>query len=92
MKRRHVLAVLGSASITWPVELRAQKAPVRIGLLASGAATSPASALLVDGINNGLLKIGLINGRDYVVESRFAGATIRGFPRWLVNWLKPAQA
>src|SRR5215217_4969368 len=80
MKPRHFLVFLGGAAITWPVESLAQKAPARIGLLASGAATSPASALQVDAINNGLLENGLIPGRDYVLESRYAAGNYTRFP------------
>ena len=80
MKRRHFLGILGGAAIAWPVGAGAQKAPVRIGLLASGAAASPSSAAQIDAINQGLRDNGLIAGRDYVLEARFAAGNYARFP------------
>ena len=80
MRRREFIAALGGAAVMWPLAVRAQKAPVRIGLLASGAATSALSAAQIDSIKQGLRDNGLIEGRDYVLEARFAAGNYERFP------------
>jgi putative ABC transport system substrate-binding protein len=61
-----------------PFAARAQKAPVRIGFLYAGAAGS-LTAIAAE-INEGLRNNGLIEGRDYVLESRFAAGKYERFP------------
>jgi putative tryptophan/tyrosine transport system substrate-binding protein len=81
MQRREFITLLGGVVVAWPVMARAQKAPVRIGLLASGAAASLASAAQIDAIHRGLRENGLIVGRDYVLEARFAAGNYTLFPQ-----------
>jgi putative tryptophan/tyrosine transport system substrate-binding protein len=78
MRRRQFLGALGSAALGgsalgWPHETRAQKPPVRIGFLASGAAASINSAFQIKTIERGLESNGLVEGRDYIFEPRFSG-------------------
>lgn len=80
MRRRQFLGVLGAAAIGWPYEIAAQKAPIRIGFLASGAAASISSAYQVKTIKRGLENNGLIEGRDYLFEPRFSGGRYEQFP------------
>ena len=80
MKRREFITLLGGAAAAWPFGARAQKAPARIGFLASGAATSASSAYLVAAIKQGLGDNSLIEGRDYVLDTRFAGGNYVRFP------------
>jgi putative ABC transport system substrate-binding protein len=79
MRRREFIGGLGSAA-AWPLAVRAQRAPKRIGFLASGAASSPASATQIVIIKQGLQQHGLIDGRDYVLETRFAAGNYERFP------------
>jgi putative ABC transport system substrate-binding protein len=81
MRRRHFLAALGSAAVTWPYAARAQKAPARIGILANGAATSLNSAYQIRTIKRGLEDNGLVEGRDYIFEPRFAAGHDERFPQ-----------
>ena len=78
--RRELTSLLGGAAAAWPVALRAQKAPIRIGFLASGAAGSLVSASTIDAIKQGLSDNGLFEGRDYVLEARFAAGNYERFP------------
>ena len=49
----------------------AQKAPVRLGYLCACAAGSRTATTLIAYINGGLRENGLIEGRDYILETRF---------------------
>ena len=80
MKRREFITLLGSAAATWPLRAYAQKPLATIGLLASGAAGSIYSGRQIDAINQGLRDMGLIEGRDYVIEPRFAAGNYERFP------------
>jgi ABC-type uncharacterized transport system substrate-binding protein len=80
VKRREFITLVGGAAVAWPMAARAQKAPARIGFLASGAATSASSAYLVAAIKQGLRDNSLIEGRDYVLDTRFAGGNYVRFP------------
>ncbi|HLZ02019.1 MAG TPA: ABC transporter substrate-binding protein [Bradyrhizobium sp.] len=75
MRRRHFLAALGGAAVSWPCAALAQKALPRIGFLADGAAASINSAYQIRTIKQGLADNGLIEGRDYIFEPRFAAAS-----------------
>jgi putative ABC transport system substrate-binding protein len=80
MKRREFIAVLVGAVAGLPRTARAQKAPIRIGFLASGPAASLFVANKIDLIKQGLSDNGLIENRDYVFEARFAAGNYQRFP------------
>jgi putative ABC transport system substrate-binding protein len=80
MRRRELITLLGGTALAWPHLARAQKAPVRIGFLASGAATSADSRSKVDAIKQGLRDLGLTDGQDYILETRFAAGHYERFP------------
>lgn len=80
MRRREIIGLAGVTASAWPFVARAQKAPIRIGFLASGEAGSAYSALLVDAIKRGLRDNGLIEGRDYILELHFAAGDYEQFP------------
>jgi putative tryptophan/tyrosine transport system substrate-binding protein len=71
MKRRQFITLVGGAAVAWPLAAPAQQAvaPV-IGFLSSRSATD--SIHLVDGWRRGLNDVGLIEGRDFSVEYRWA--------------------
>jgi putative tryptophan/tyrosine transport system substrate-binding protein len=79
MRRREFIAALGGG-VAWPLAARAQKSPVRIGYLSSGSGTSPIGIDRVTAIKEGLRDQGLIEGRDYVLETRFAAGDYDRFP------------
>ena len=79
MRRREFIRLLGG-TIAWPYAARAQKSLVRIGYLASGSGTSPIGIDRVAQIKEGLRDNGLIEGRDYVLETRFAAGEYDRFP------------
>lgn len=80
MQRREFIGLIGGGAAAWPLGARAQKAPVRIGFLASGAAGSAFSTAQIDNIKQGLRENGLVDGRDYVLDAQFAAGDYELFP------------
>src|ERR1700761_8269822 len=80
MKRRHFLAALAGVAASWPLAATSRDNPARIGFLAGGAAASINSASEIRTIKLRLEKNGLVEGRDYVLEPRFAAGDYRRFP------------
>ena len=80
MKRREFLGLVGGVAAGWPLTAGAQKAPTRIGFLASGTATSANSAAQLGAIRQGLRDNGLKDGTDYLLETRFAAGNYLQFP------------
>jgi putative ABC transport system substrate-binding protein len=74
------MGLVGGAAAAWPLAAHAQKQPLRIGFLASGTAGSASSAVQIGAIKQGLSENGLIEGRDYVLETRFATGNYERFP------------
>jgi putative ABC transport system substrate-binding protein len=77
MKRREFITLIGAAA-GWPIAARAQKEPARIGFLGSGAPQS--SEIFVEAFRQGLRDHGLVEGRDYVIDLRFAEGDYGRFP------------
>jgi putative ABC transport system substrate-binding protein len=80
MRRREFIGLVAGAAATLPLGANAQKQPVRLGLLASGTAGSASSAVQIGAIKQGLGDNGLIEGRDYLLETRFAAGNYDRFP------------
>jgi putative tryptophan/tyrosine transport system substrate-binding protein len=79
MRRRDFITGLGAAAAL-SKSGRAQQAPPLIAILGSGAADAPSSLRTMRGITGGLSALGLVEGRDYVFETRWANSDSSRFP------------
>jgi len=70
MKRRQFITLIGGMAAALPFGANAQQRLMRFGYLASGAQDS--SAYLTDAIKQGLRENNLIEGKDYVLDARWA--------------------
>jgi putative ABC transport system substrate-binding protein len=84
MKRREFIALLGGAatasSVLWPLPLGAQQKPSSIGFMGAGAADT--TAPLVEALKQGLRENGLVEGKDYVLDPRWAEGRYDRFPEF----------
>jgi putative ABC transport system substrate-binding protein len=78
MRRRAFISLLGGAAAAWPLGVRAQREPARIAFLGSGAAAS--SQIFLDAFKQGLGDHGMIEGRDYSLDVRWAEGDYDRFP------------
>src|SRR5258705_5428394 len=69
MRRREFITLFGGAAATWPLAVRAQKSPPRIGWLVFGdAKLDPIDQSLKDALAQG----GLVDGRNIEIVFRYA--------------------
>jgi putative ABC transport system substrate-binding protein len=76
LKRREFIILLGGAA-AWPRAAHGQRKPATIGVLGSGSAQS--SAFLIDALKEGMSENGLVEGRDYVLDVRWAEGDYKRF-------------
>jgi putative tryptophan/tyrosine transport system substrate-binding protein len=77
--RRKVIRILIGGVVAWPLGTRAQGTRLLIGFLGAGAAAS--TSHLLAALKQGLSENGLVEGKDYVIESRWAEGVYERFPR-----------
>jgi hypothetical protein len=69
--RRQFISALGGGAVAWPLAARAQQPTIpMIGFLLPGSKV--ASKQFFDGFPLGMQEKGYVEGRDYVLESRYA--------------------
>lgn len=84
MRRREFIALAGRVILAWPLTARAQQPAVAlIGMLGSGFPTS--SAIFVDAFKQGMAENGLAEGRDYVLDVRWAEGDYTRFAALAAN-------
>jgi putative ABC transport system substrate-binding protein len=78
MRRREVVAGMGSVAVAWPPLVHAQQPMPVIGML---AATSPdAARRQLDGFRRGLESEGFVDGRNVAIEYRWAAGDYDRLP------------
>ena len=78
MRRREFITLLGGAAAAWPVALRAQAIIPRIGFM--GNSTAALEANVVGSFRDGLRELGYQEGRNIVIEYRWADGNYARFP------------
>ena len=78
IRRRELLAALGGAA-AWPLVARAQQDRIRtIGVLMTGAGTSPDMQMRLGVLRDGLQKLGWSEGRNLRLEVRWQASSVDG--------------
>jgi putative tryptophan/tyrosine transport system substrate-binding protein len=85
MRRRAFMALLAggamaACSFLWPLAAHAQQRVLIIAILGSGAADADASKMQMELLNASMRELGLVDGKDYVLETRWAGSDSSRFP------------
>src|SRR5215469_4937102 len=81
MKRRDVIALLGSAAVVLPLATRGQADAIRhIGALIAFAKDDPETEERLTGFQQGLAKRGWVEGRNIHIEYRFAAGRADPLP------------
>ncbi len=79
MRRREFIRLLGGAAAAWPIAARAQQATVPVvGFLGPGSAQS--DAYRVTAFQQGLSEAGLVDGRNFTIEYRWANSRYDRLP------------
>jgi putative ABC transport system substrate-binding protein len=78
VKRREFIKLIGGAAAGWPLVAGAQSKPAVVAVIGSGFATS--SAIFIDSFKLGMSENGLTDGRDYMLEVRWAEGNYTRFP------------
>ena len=78
MRRREFITLLGGVAVTWPLAANAQSKTPRIGFM--GNSTAALEANLVGAFREGLREHGYEEGRNIVIEYRWADGKYERFP------------
>jgi hypothetical protein len=87
-ERREFITLLGGAAAAWPLAARAQQGSKvwRIGWL-SGASREATSGLQ-SAFLQGMRELGYVEGRDFVMESRFADGKYERYPEFAAELVR----
>jgi ABC-type uncharacterized transport system substrate-binding protein len=87
VRRRAFIAALGGAA-AWPLAVRAQQIskPARLGYIWIGAKDSEHSTR--DGLRQGLRDLGYVEGRDFVLEERYADSQPDRLPQIVTELMR----
>src|SRR5215469_1907526 len=88
MRRREFITLLGGAAGTWPLASRAQQQPRTrvIGVLWPGTTAPPAPRM--ESFRQGMRETGMIEGRDFVIELRYAENGLQHLPELVAELVR----
>ena len=88
MRRREFISLLGGATIAWPLAARAQQTDriFRIGFL--GLPTADSLPKRTEAFRDGLHDLGYQEGRDFVIEYRWANGKYDQLPALLADLIR----
>ena len=78
MRRREFIGLLGGVA-AWPLAARAQQTKPVIAILGSGAADASSSKMQMSMLDASMRELGLVQGQDYVFDTRWAGSDASRF-------------
>jgi putative ABC transport system substrate-binding protein len=79
MRRREFITLIGGATASWPLAARAQQTKPVIAILGSGAADASSSKMQMSLLDASMRELGLVQGQDYVFDTRWAGSDASRF-------------
>src|SRR5262245_23950383 len=84
VRRREVIALLGSAAAAWPLAVRAQQPqPMRrIGVLMAYPESDPYGQTLVAAFRDGLMKLGWMESRTIRTDTRWAASDVKSMQQF----------
>ena len=90
MKRREFIALLGGAAAAWPLVARAQQSEkaARLGFLGSTSPTAQVYVERVQAFRTGLRDLGYIEGKNLVLEFRWANGDYARLPELAAELLR----
>jgi putative tryptophan/tyrosine transport system substrate-binding protein len=77
VRRREFIGLVGGVLVAWPLAARAQRPAPVIGIL---AAPAPPYAENISAIRRGLSEVGFVEGRNLVMEFRWAEGQLDRLP------------
>jgi putative ABC transport system substrate-binding protein len=80
MQRREFITLLGGAAAAWPLAARGQQPSAVIGVLSSFTADDTANIGYLQALREGLHDAGYVEGRNLVIEYRFAESHYERLP------------
>jgi putative tryptophan/tyrosine transport system substrate-binding protein len=83
MRRREFITLFGGTAIAWPLAAHAQQPPKAARIRYLSAASAPDAN--IESVRQGMLNIGYIEGRDFVIEARYAERDYSLYPKTSEN-------
>src|SRR5262252_4077002 len=86
MRRRDVVGLIGSATVAWPLAVRAQAAVPIIGFISAGSRAALHDEL--EAFEAGLKKLGFFPGHNVALEYRFAACQYERFQELVADLVR----